>query len=131
MPSKEDSSLREANLPLLEHHSLTDERDEQDQKLLPRFWIESKKLWHIVGPSIFSRVASYSMFVISQAFAGLLVGHGKCLGNAMWASLWSKKVLHVRRLLAAFVDRSFHLLYLAFASVLICLAGVEAVGAAR
>ncbi|WVZ11905.1 hypothetical protein V8G54_016435 [Vigna mungo] len=72
MPNKEDSSLREANLPLLEHHSLTDERDEQDQKLLPRFWIESKKLWHIVGPAIFSRVASYSMLVITQAFAGRL-----------------------------------------------------------
>ncbi|KAG2376622.1 Protein DETOXIFICATION 27 [Vigna angularis] len=72
MPSKEDSPLREANLPLLEHHSLTDERDQQDQKLLPRFSIESKKLWHIVGPSIFSRVASYSMLVITQAFAGRL-----------------------------------------------------------
>jgi len=72
MPSKEDSPLEDENLPLLEHHSLTDERDERDQKLLPRFWIESKKLWHIVGPSIFSRVASYSMLVITQAFAGRL-----------------------------------------------------------
>lgn len=33
-------------------------------------WVESKKLWHIVGPAIFSRVASYSMNVITQAFAG-------------------------------------------------------------
>jgi len=49
----------------------------------------------------------------------------------MWASLWSEKVLHVRHLHAAFVDRSFRLLHLAFASVLVCLAGVEAVGAAR
>ncbi|ESW30386.1 hypothetical protein PHAVU_002G149300 [Phaseolus vulgaris] len=68
MPSKEDSPLEEANLPLLE-----DERDdEQDQKLAPRFWMESKKLWHIVGPSILSRVLSYSMLVITQAFAGRL-----------------------------------------------------------
>jgi len=68
MPSKEDSPLEEANLPLLE-----DERDdEQNQKLAPRFWIESKKLWHIVGPSILSRVLSYSMLVITQAFAGRL-----------------------------------------------------------
>ncbi|KAK7366853.1 hypothetical protein VNO80_08854 [Phaseolus coccineus] len=73
MPSKEDSPLEEANLPLLEPHPLTDERDdEQDQKLAPRFWIESKKLWHIVGPSILSRVLSYSMLVITQAFAGRL-----------------------------------------------------------
>ncbi|XP_047310961.1 protein DETOXIFICATION 27-like [Impatiens glandulifera] len=37
-----------------------------------RFWDESKKLWHLVGPSIFSRLATYSMFVITQAFAGHL-----------------------------------------------------------
>jgi len=72
MPSREYSPLGEANLPLLEPHPLTDERDEQDQKLLRRFWIESKKLWHIVGPSILSRVASYSMLVVTQAFAGRL-----------------------------------------------------------
>ncbi|KAF7809347.1 protein DETOXIFICATION 27-like [Senna tora] len=37
-----------------------------------RVWGESKKLWHIVGPAILSRVASYSMLVITQAFAGHL-----------------------------------------------------------
>ncbi|KAK2989387.1 hypothetical protein RJ640_023452 [Escallonia rubra] len=40
--------------------------------LKTRFWIESKKLWHIVGPSIFSRVAIFSMNIVSQAFAGHL-----------------------------------------------------------
>lgn len=73
MPNKEVSSLGEAKLPLLEaHHPVTDEEEEQDQTLTQRVWIESKKLWHIVGPSIFSRVASYSMLVITQAFAGHL-----------------------------------------------------------
>ena len=37
-----------------------------------RVWDESKKLWVIVGPAIFSRVASFSMNVITQAFAGHL-----------------------------------------------------------
>nr|GFB78369.1 protein DETOXIFICATION 27-like [Tanacetum cinerariifolium] len=37
-----------------------------------RFWVESRKLWYIVGPSIFSRVASFSMNVVTQAFAGHL-----------------------------------------------------------
>ncbi|XP_031123773.1 protein DETOXIFICATION 27-like [Ipomoea triloba] len=37
-----------------------------------RIWIETKKLWHIVGPSIFSRVASFTMNVVTQAFAGHL-----------------------------------------------------------
>ncbi|CAN6679758.1 unnamed protein product [Malus baccata var. baccata] len=40
--------------------------------LAKRSWIESKKLWHIVGPAIFSRAASYCMLVITQAFAGHL-----------------------------------------------------------
>ncbi|XP_059643735.1 protein DETOXIFICATION 27-like [Cornus florida] len=48
------------------------QEDDQDLDLLRRVWIESKKLWHIVGPAIFSRLASYSMFVITQAFAGHL-----------------------------------------------------------
>ena len=48
----------------------------------------------------------------------------------MRASFWSKEVLHVRRLHAAFMDRSFHMLHLSFAFVLVCLAGVEVVGAA-
>ncbi|XP_052201648.1 protein DETOXIFICATION 27-like [Diospyros lotus] len=45
---------------------------EDDAGNLRRIWIESKKLWHIVGPSIFSRVATYSMNVVTQAFAGHL-----------------------------------------------------------
>uniref|UniRef100_A0A7N0UN44 Protein DETOXIFICATION n=1 Tax=Kalanchoe fedtschenkoi TaxID=63787 RepID=A0A7N0UN44_KALFE len=44
-----------------------------DQKKLSfRVWVESKKLWHIVGPAIFSRITTYSMNVVSQAFAGHL-----------------------------------------------------------
>lgn len=44
--------------------------DDEDKPLTTKVWVESKKLWHIVGPAIFSRVASYSMNVITQAFAG-------------------------------------------------------------
>ncbi|CAH9110590.1 unnamed protein product [Cuscuta europaea] len=43
-----------------------------EKNLSQRFWIESKKLWQIVGPAIFSRIASYSMFIITLAFAGHL-----------------------------------------------------------
>ena len=55
-----------------EHHGVELSDYEDDQRLGRRVWIESKKLWHIVGPAIFSRVASYSMLVITQAFAGHL-----------------------------------------------------------
>lgn len=37
-----------------------------------RLHIETKKLWHIVGPTIITRVSTYSMNVITQAFAGHL-----------------------------------------------------------
>ncbi|PKI45592.1 hypothetical protein CRG98_033908 [Punica granatum] len=37
-----------------------------------RVWRESKKLWYILGPSIFGRVAGYTMSVVTQAFAGHL-----------------------------------------------------------
>ncbi|URE42458.1 protein TRANSPARENT TESTA [Musa troglodytarum] len=37
-----------------------------------RVWNESKKLWRIVGPAIFLRTTSYSMTLVTQAFAGHL-----------------------------------------------------------
>ncbi|NP_001337655.1 putative MATE efflux family protein [Zea mays] len=44
----------------------------QQQQLAARVWEESRKLWDIVAPAIFSRVVTYSMNVITQAFAGHL-----------------------------------------------------------
>ncbi|CAA2996030.1 DETOXIFICATION 27-like [Olea europaea subsp. europaea] len=49
---------------------LGDSREIQDLKQI--IWIESKKLWFIVGPAIFCRISIYSMNVITQAFAGHL-----------------------------------------------------------
>jgi MATE family multidrug resistance protein len=44
-----------------------------DEKPLGRrVWEESEKLWVIVAPAIFSRVVTFSMNVITQAFAGHL-----------------------------------------------------------
>ncbi|KAL6646039.1 hypothetical protein ACP70R_017647 [Stipagrostis hirtigluma subsp. patula] len=34
------------------------------------WWVESKKLWRIVGPAIFQRIALYAVNVVSQAFIG-------------------------------------------------------------
>ncbi|KAK8586664.1 hypothetical protein V6N13_085691 [Hibiscus sabdariffa] len=61
--------LKEARVPLIGDLA---EKDDRNQSLTTRVWIESKKLWQIVGPAIFSRLASYSMLVITQAFAGHL-----------------------------------------------------------
>lgn len=48
------------------------EEEEEEEDMKKKLWIESRKLWHIVGPSIFSRVATYLMNIITQAFAGHL-----------------------------------------------------------
>lgn len=49
-----------------------DHDNEEKASLSVRTWAETKKLWHIVGPAIFSRVAAYTMNVVTQAFAGQL-----------------------------------------------------------
>ncbi|KAK3002921.1 hypothetical protein RJ639_019901, partial [Escallonia herrerae] len=71
------TATEEPTVPLLNHSSSTLTESEYDnfndkKNLKRRVFIESKKLWHIVGPAIFSRIASYSMFLITQAFAGHL-----------------------------------------------------------
>ncbi|GAB2271367.1 Protein DETOXIFICATION 27 [Dionaea muscipula] len=43
-----------------------------EEKFGRRLWVEMKKQWHIVGPAIFSRVASFTMNVVIQVFAGHL-----------------------------------------------------------
>ncbi|KAH6796615.1 MATE efflux family protein [Perilla frutescens var. hirtella] len=55
---------------LLEH--TRKDADDEEKGLPTRVWIETKKLWRVVGPAIFSRITSYTMFVITQAFAGHL-----------------------------------------------------------
>lgn len=68
-----DGASEESKVPLLEDSSsLIRSQDDQDQNFRKRFWIESKKLWYIVGPSIVGCVASYTMLVVTQAFAGHL-----------------------------------------------------------
>uniref|UniRef100_A0A0A0KK01 Protein DETOXIFICATION n=1 Tax=Cucumis sativus TaxID=3659 RepID=A0A0A0KK01_CUCSA len=64
-------SQHQINVPLLQHSTSTFQPHHQDY-LPTRIWIESKKLWYIVGPSIFSRIISYSILVLAQAFAGHL-----------------------------------------------------------
>lgn len=77
--SQISSVIEESKLPLLDDdHSCSTiqsniKKDGQDQPdFSRRFWIESKKLWHIVGPAIFFRATNYSMIVITQIFAGHL-----------------------------------------------------------
>lgn len=56
------------------HPLLLKEEEDGDSRVVlgRKVWEETKKLWVIVGPSIFSRVASFTMNVVTQAFAGHL-----------------------------------------------------------
>ncbi|KAL0784202.1 hypothetical protein Bca101_000447 [Brassica carinata] len=46
--------------------------EEQNGDIKRETWMETKKLWRIVGPAIFAKISTYSIFVITQAFAGHL-----------------------------------------------------------
>ncbi|KAM1108983.1 hypothetical protein PS2_008446 [Malus domestica] len=43
---------------------------DEELSLKRRVWIETKKMWVVAGPAIFTRVASFGTNVISQAFIG-------------------------------------------------------------
>ncbi|KAG5543905.1 hypothetical protein RHGRI_016608 [Rhododendron griersonianum] len=44
----------------------------EETGLKRRLWVETKKLWHLVGPTILSRICSATFAVVTQAFAGHL-----------------------------------------------------------
>ncbi|KAJ4822028.1 Protein DETOXIFICATION 27 [Turnera subulata] len=57
---------------LLLNHEAKDDDQGISENLASRVWIETNKLWQIVGPAILSRVASFTMNIVTQAFAGHL-----------------------------------------------------------
>ncbi|CAB89401.1 putative protein [Arabidopsis thaliana] len=61
-------AIEEATVPLLECHNAAEEGGGMKREI----WIETKKIWYIVGPSIFTGLATYSILIITQAFAGHL-----------------------------------------------------------
>ncbi|CAK8568150.1 unnamed protein product [Lathyrus sativus] len=52
--------------------SIQPKEEGEEERFGKKVWIETKKLWKIVGPTIFSRIASFTMNVVTQAFAGHL-----------------------------------------------------------
>ncbi|GLU16121.1 hypothetical protein SLE2022_325710 [Rubroshorea leprosula] len=71
IPEEEEEPL----LLTSSEHNLQDPQhpvDSDGENLISKGWLESKKLWQVAGPSIFSRLAMFSMTVITQAFAGHL-----------------------------------------------------------
>lgn len=46
------------------------EGEEDEVSLKKKIWSESKKLWIVAGPAIFTRFSTFGVTVISQAFIG-------------------------------------------------------------
>lgn len=79
------------------------------------FFVESKKLWRLAGPAIFSSLCRYSLGAVTQVFAGhlsaldlaafaiensVIVWHGECAGDAVWSSLRCSTARYAGNLLA-------------------------------
>lgn len=63
----------ELNQPLLQSSKEIPKHNPSPENSLPAAaWDETKKLWHVVGPTIVSRVSNATMNIITQAFAGHL-----------------------------------------------------------
>ncbi|XP_019054783.1 PREDICTED: protein DETOXIFICATION 21-like [Nelumbo nucifera] len=52
------------------NRKLLEPTEEEGEKLKSKIWGESKKLWIVAGPSIFTRFSTFGISVISQAFIG-------------------------------------------------------------
>ncbi|XP_030497198.2 protein DETOXIFICATION 27 isoform X1 [Cannabis sativa] len=57
--------IEEEEVPLLKY-----QQEPRSEYLVTRTWLESKKIWQIAGPSIFSRLAMFSVTIVTQSFAG-------------------------------------------------------------
>ncbi|XP_057492685.1 protein DETOXIFICATION 27-like isoform X2 [Actinidia eriantha] len=128
-------AVEDAKVPLLDCSSSTvrSKYGEDEKNLDPtwRVWIESKKLWHIVGPTVVSRLASFSTFFIAQAVAGhlgdrqlaavsiasnviiginygLLLGMASALGTLCGQAFGAKK----HHMLGIYLQRSWIVLFL-------------------
>ena len=49
---------------------IKDQTSEEESSLVTRVWNESKLMWIVAGPAIFTRFSTFGINVISQAFVG-------------------------------------------------------------
>lgn len=80
MDKQQNQSLLKHSVANGEGSNHVDGIEDLEKDLKTRVWIESKKLWHVTGPTIFSLIANFSMIIVTQAFAGHL-------GNVELASI--------------------------------------------
>ena len=55
---------------------------EEEEPLRKKVWKESKKMWVVAGPAIFTRFSTFGITVVSQAFIGH-IGSTELAGYAL------------------------------------------------
>ncbi|OVA13765.1 Multi antimicrobial extrusion protein [Macleaya cordata] len=78
--------VKEVEIKLLRESDHVELMVDEDNKLSTKLWVESKKLWIVAGPAIFTRISMFGIFAITQAF----IGH---IGNTEMAAF--SLVFHV------------------------------------
>lgn len=58
------------SVKLLRNVEQSEEHDNEEEKLKNRIWNESKKMWIVAAPAIFTRFSTFGTSVITQAFVG-------------------------------------------------------------
>jgi hypothetical protein len=59
----------ELNKNLLQHQNTSEEEEEPLRK---RVWEESKKLWIVAGPAMFTRFSTFGIMIVTQSFIGYI-----------------------------------------------------------
>ncbi|PON70181.1 Multi antimicrobial extrusion protein [Parasponia andersonii] len=60
------------NTPLIHNHDHHEEETDKRVPLVKEFGHESKRLWKLAGPAIFTSICQYSLGALTQTFAGLI-----------------------------------------------------------
>jgi multidrug resistance protein, MATE family len=89
MAMKDELGLGEK---FLYQKSDSDETAEREESLRKRVWEESKKIWRVAGPAIFTRFTSFGINVITQAFIGRTIGSTELAAYALVGTVLSRFV---------------------------------------
>jgi len=60
---------KELEKNLLQHQNTSEEEEEPLRK---RVWEESKKLWIVAGPAMFTRFSTFGIMIVTQSFIGYI-----------------------------------------------------------
>ena len=55
---------------LLQQNNIEGSNVKEEESLRKKAWEESKKMWMVAGPAIFTRLSTFGILVVSQSFIG-------------------------------------------------------------